>query len=210
MMRSISLFLLLGAVVACQAAEDPKDNKATTAYAGMGDPQQLPSVSSLGPATFLRILVARNLDVQYSRRNTEVTRHLGAAEAALYEPVSFLSLRREGRDRQRSADEILRLNITTPILQETVNTREVGIRRKVPSGADVSLSYSLAAKTNNLIPQNTTTGVSEYTGALTLTLKQPLLRNAGRSITETDKRVAELEYGASVQQLTQQTLLATA
>lgn len=202
-MRSISFFLLLGAALGSQAAEGPPGDKPAEALASATLVEALPAIAGLEPATFLRMLVARNLDLQYSQRNTDVTRHLGAAEAALYEPVSFMSVRREGRDRQRSADELLRLNISTPILQEAVTTKEVGIRSKTPTGADVSMSYSIAARTNNLIPQNTT-GVSEYTGALTLTVKQPLLRNAGRSVTETDKRIAELEHSASVQQLTQQ------
>lgn len=204
-MRSISLLFLLGAVLSSQAAEDLAGDKTTETFTTSIQAQALPGITDLNPETFLRLLVARNLDVQYSQRNTEVARHVGAAEAALYEPVSFMSVRQEGRDRQRSADEILRLNISTPVLMELVNTKEIGIRTKTPTGADVSLSYSIAARTNNLIPQNTSS-VSEYTGALTLALKQPLLRNAGRAVTETDKRVAELEYGASIQQLTQQTL----
>lgn len=203
-MRSISFLLFLGAAFGSLAAEESQDKQAAADQGNSLDTLQLPAIAGLEPATFLRMLVARNLDLQYSQRNTEVTRHLSSAEAALYEPVSFMSVRREGRDRQRSADELLRLNISTPVLQELVNTNEIGVRSKAPTGADVSLSYSIATRTNNLIPQNTT-AVSEYTSALTLTLKQPLLRNAGRSITETDKRVAELEYSASVQQLIQQT-----
>jgi outer membrane protein TolC len=170
----------------------------------------LPRLAALDQQGFLQLLVSRSAEVQYSKLNAEVAQHLMQGEAALYETTAFTSIREEGRNRQRTADERLQNTFTagTAILNETGNTKEAGIRNKLPWGTEVSLSYKVARKTNNLIPQ-TSSFDTEYNTLLNLTLKQPLLRNAGRNVTETDRRVAALEYQVAVQQLTQQTLKAS-
>ncbi|MDD5029694.1 MAG: TolC family protein [Rhodoferax sp.] len=152
------------------------------------------------------MLVARNIEVQYSKLGADVTGFLKAGEAALYEPTTFIAVREEGRQRQRTPDERLQNTFTanTAVLDEQGHSDEIGMRSKLPTGAEVSLSYKLTRKSNNLIPQ-TSAFDTEYNALLNLTFKQPLLRNAGRSITETDRRVAEFEHQISLQQLTQQT-----
>ncbi|MBG6078033.1 TolC family protein [Polaromonas sp. CG_9.11] len=173
---------------------------------------QISNLAALSPDVFLRLLVARNLDVQFSKLNTDVNRYLREGEAALYEPVFFLGIRKEGRNRQRTPDERLQSTyaLGTAVLDEKVRNDELGIRSKLPTGAEVSVSYKASGKANNLIPQTSQINASapdtEYTSLLNVTLKQPLFRNAGRAITETDRRVAELEHQVSLQQLTQQTL----
>lgn len=168
-----------------------------------------PSLAALDQQGFLQLLVTRSVEVQYSQLNTEVARHLMLGEAGLYETSFFMSARKEGRNRQRTPDERTQNFATagTADLEETGRTDELGIRNKLPWGSELSLSYRIAKKTNNLIPQyNRGTFDTEYNTALNLTLKQPLLRNAGRSVTETDRRVAELEHQIALQQLRQQTL----
>jgi outer membrane protein TolC len=174
----------------------------TTPVAG-----SMPRLAALDQQGFLQLLVMRSVEVQYSKLNTEVAEHLMQGEAGLYETTAFTSIREEGRSRQRTADERLQNTFTagTAILNETGHTEEVGIRNKLPWGTEVSLSYKVARKTNNLIPQ-TSSFDTEYNTLLNLTLKQPLLRNAGRSVTETDRRVAALEHQIALHQLTQQTL----
>ena len=167
----------------------------------------LPGLTALSPQSFLQLLVARSVEVQYSQLSTEVTQHLRQAEGALYESTMFVNMREEGRSRQRTADERLQNTFTagTAILDESAHSDEFGIRNKLPTGADMTVSYKLARKSNNLIPQ-TASFDTEYNVLLNLTLKQPLLRNSGQEITETDRRVAELEHDISLHQLTQQTL----
>ncbi|PIQ56282.1 MAG: hypothetical protein COW02_01370 [Comamonadaceae bacterium CG12_big_fil_rev_8_21_14_0_65_59_15] len=170
---------------------------------------QLPSLAALDQRDFLQLLVARSVEVQYSQLNTEVTRHLMRGEAGLYETIFFMGIREEGRSRQRTADERTQNFATagTAVLEETGHTDELGVRNKLPWGSELSLSYKVAKKTNNMIPQyNSGTFDTEYNTLLNLTLKQPLLRNAGRSVTETDRRVAELEHQIALHQLKQQTL----
>lgn len=174
------------------------------------DSGQLSGFAALGQQSFLQLLVARNLEVQFSRLNSEVTRHLMEGEAGLYETTLFLGARGEGRERQRTADERVQSSLVaagTAVLEETGRTDEVGIRNRLPWGSELSLSYKRAKKTNNLIPQyNNSKYDTEYNTLLNLTLKQPLLRNFGRNVTETDRRVAELEHQIALRQFNQQIL----
>lgn len=173
------------------------------------DTGQLPRLAAMDQQGFLQLLVARSVEVRYSQLNTDVTRHLMQGEAGLYESIFYMGVREEGRSRQRTADERTQNFATTgtAVLEETGRTEELGVRNKLPWGSELSLSYKIAKKTNNLIPQyNSGKYDTEYNTLLNLTLKQPLLRNAGRNVTETDRRVAELEYQIALNQLKQQTL----
>lgn len=198
-------FLLFGSVTvnAQVIATEGQKNEAVT----QSPASPSIDISRLEPRSFLQELVARNLEVQYSRLNTDVTRHLGSAEAGIYEPTFFTNVRKEGRNRQRTIEEIGISNAGLPVAIDRTNSYESGIRSKLPTGADISLSYKRANKRSNIIERDSS-GLfgTEYSNLLNVNLKQPLLRNAGRSITETDKKIAELEFQASLQQLTQQTL----
>lgn len=154
---------------------------------------------------FLQILVIRNTEIQFSKQNSVLAGHLSDAEAALYEPSFITSARNEGRNRQRTPDERLQNTFTagTAVLDERDKSRELGIRGKLPSGGELSLSYKTSIKSNNLISQSSAFS-TEYKDTLNLTFKQPLLRNAGRAVTETDRRVAELEHKVALQQWVQQ------
>jgi outer membrane protein TolC len=163
----------------------------------------------LNQQLFLQLLIQRSVEVQYSQMNTDVSRHLKKAEAGLYETVSFMSVRSEARLRQRTALERSQSLSATgvPNLDENANIAEIGIRNRLPSGAELSLSYKTVGRTNNLIPQLSNGQFdTEYNAWLNLTLKQPLLRNRGRDVTETDRQVATLEHSITLEQLKQQIL----
>jgi outer membrane protein TolC len=165
-----------------------------------------PLVAAQTQQRFLQLLVARSVEVRYSQLSAEASRRLFQGELGLYESVFSLSIRDEFRRRQRTADERVQNFVTgnTRVLDEIARTNEVGLRNKLPSGGELTLSYKVAKKSNNLIPQSSSFD-SEYNTLLNLTLKQPLLRNAGQSVTETDLRVAELEHHVSNQQFKLQT-----
>jgi len=200
-MRTVRLMALCGTILSAHALhaqeQAPSQAAAPTTY----------NLTALSPQSFLQLLLARSIEVQYSKLSTDVARFLKQGEAALYEPLAFMALREEGRNRQRTAEERLQTSLTTGLLDESVRSDEFGIRNKLPTGGEISVSYKASRKDNNLIPHpSTSTFGTEYTTLLNLTLKQPLLRNAGRSVTETDRRVAELEYKIALQQFTQQAL----
>ena len=124
---------------------------------------------SLDQRAFLQILALRNADVRYSRIGAEVAARLSEAEAALYEPVAFASVRREGRERQRTFEERLQNLQTagTSVLDEQVNVREVGVRNKLPTGGELAASYKMTDRQNNLIALSNSP--SEYSGDLVFT-----------------------------------------
>jgi hypothetical protein len=164
-----------------------------------------PRLSVLDQQGFLQLLMARSAEVAYSQFNTEVTRRLMQGEAGLYEATFFMGIREEGRRRQRTAGEISQSLLNTSVLEENGRSDVLGVRSKLPWGSELSISYSPSRKNNNLIPQyNGGQSDAEYNTLLSLTFKQPLLRNAGRSVTETDRQIADLEHRISQLQLTQQ------
>lgn len=203
-LRGLLANLLALAVFSAQAAPALAPAPGPSAFSSEAPPAQL---SKLSPQGFLQLLIARSIELQYSKLSTDATRFLREGEAGLYESSAFMSIREESRNRQRSSDERLSNSLTsgTAILDESAHSDELGLRGKLPTGADLSVSYKSARKSNNLIPQSSAFD-TEVNVVLNLTLKQPLLRNAGRSVTETDLRVAELEHQMALQQLTQQTL----
>ena len=201
--------MVMVGTVLCTPVAQAQEQAASTPPSTTPETFQAPTLVALRPDAFLRLLIARNIEIQYSQLNTDVTRYLREGEAALYEPTAFMGLRTEGRNRQRTPDERLQNTFTagTAILDEKVRNDEFGVRGKLPTGAEVSVSYKASSKTNNLVAQTSNAAFdTEYTSLLNLTLKQPLLRNAGRSITETDRRVAELEHQVALHQLIQQTM----
>ncbi len=161
--------------------------------------------ATLDQRAFLQILALRSVDVRYSRLNAEVAGHLSAAEAALYEPVVFGGVRQEGRERQRTFEERLQNLQTagTSVLDEQLNVRELGVRGKVPTGGELTASYKVTDRQNNIIGLSQL-GANEYSGALVLSFKQPLLRGAGRVVTETDRQIAEIEHQLALVQVQQQ------
>jgi len=160
---------------------------------------------TLHPRLLVQLVVERSAEIEYGRRQVEVARHLSEAEAALYEPVFFSSARYEERERQRGVEERLSSFATSsiPVLDERIGSGEIGVRERLPTGGEVSLSYRLRNKWNNIISNNNP-DYHEFEGAMVLTVKQPLMRGAGRSIVETDKKVAEAERKISALQYKQQ------
>ena len=56
---------------------------ATTHYASANEPVS-PEARRLTPAAFVQLLVERNLEIQYARESSEVSRYLSLSEDALY------------------------------------------------------------------------------------------------------------------------------
>ena len=169
--------------------------------------QALAGQVTLHPRLLVQLVAERSAEVEYGRLQVEVAKHLSDAEAALYEPVFYSSARHEERLRQRDVEERLSSFATSsiPVLDERIGSAEVGLKNRLPTGGEVSVAYRMQNKWNNIISNNNP-GYHEYQGAMVLTVKQPLLRGAGRSNVETDKRVAEAESRISALQYQQQLL----
>lgn len=164
---------------------------------------------ALTPRLLLQLALARNADALYSRMASDISGQLALAEQGLFEVVAYGGMRHEYRKRQRTAQEITSnfALAKESLLDERVNLLEMGVRRRMKEGGEVSLSYRLNGRNNNLIEAATTQKKdTEYDGALALTFKQPLMRGYGNAVVEADRKIAELEWAVSKQQYKQQML----
>lgn len=208
LLRGLGLLALCCSTAALAAVEAaPADGSPLAA------PPAIPiqGVWEVTPTRLLQQVLARNADALYARLQARVAGRLLEAESALGEPVGYASLRHEDRFRQRTAQEInatSSLFSTQNTLDELVDTLEIGVRERLPTGGEVSLSYRYTDRRNNII-RSTTGNSAEYDGALTLTLKHPLLRGFGAAAVDADRQVAELEQVVSLQQYKQQLLKAS-
>lgn len=172
-------------------------------------PTPLKGKVALDPKLLLQLVVSRSAEIQYSKMQIDVASELRAAEAALYEATFFTTLRKDGGERQRTAEESLSILSASrqSTLREQVKTVETGVRARLPTGAEVSLSYRMRNRNNNIIALASRSGSpDEYDGAMILTMKQALLRGRGRSVIETDLKVAEVEQKIAFHQYRQQLL----
>jgi len=192
------LLLLALALPAAAQAQAP-------AEAAQGD-TPTPLRAALTPRSLAQVLTLRNLELAYGRDSLAVSLSLADAEAALYEPVLFASFKHSQTERQRTTEEKTS-NLFGPqdtFLDELGRTAEAGVRQRLPLGGELSLSGRHVERSSNILTKSNPSIPLELNSALVLSFKQPLARGAGVAITETDKRVAELEAQVAQWQYLQQ------
>lgn len=165
-----------------------------------------PLLKPLSPRAMAQALAVRNLELAYGRDTVAIGASLAVAEAALYEPIVFSSVKRSSTERQRTTEE-KNINIFVQqlsVLDENGRTAEAGVRQRLPTGGEVSLSGRQIQRASNVLAQGNPPVSNEINAALVLTFKQPLMRGMGVEVTETDKRVAEIEYLVAQWQFLQQ------
>jgi len=151
----------------------------------------------LRPATLVPLVVMRNAEALAAELQANVAERLLASERALYDPVVFSQLRYDDILRPRTDDDPLR----NPLfggsgienLDEQIYNFEAGVRQRLPYGGEGTVGYVARERDSSALQQG-----AEYTGTLTVTLRQPLLKGRGRTATEADLRVVELERDIDV------------
>jgi outer membrane protein TolC len=148
----------------------------------------------LTPRSLAQALTVRNLELAYGRDSVSIGASLAAAEAALYEPILFASAKKTSIERQRTPEE-KSANVFNQDnkLDEDGRTLEAGVRQRLPLGGELSVSARQAERSSNVLLKSASPTTLEVNSGLVLSFKQPLLRGAGVGITETDKRVSEIE-----------------
>lgn len=165
-------------------------------------------LTRIDASTLVQLALLQNSDVQYARLQSEIAALGYEAETGLYKPTAYAALKRDGRSRQRTIEE----RITAALggltrLEELGKMAEAGVRMRTPSGAEASLALRSQTRRSNVIASAPfAPGDNEGVGSFVLAIKQPLLRGAGREVTETDLRVAEAEREIGRWQLRQQFL----
>lgn len=200
--------LFCQSVVAQSAAEvNPTANPTATATPNTNaniSAENFALPSLLNPVAYVQLLSTKNADILISQLNSKVDRQMYNSESGIYEPIGYTTVRKEGRFRLNTVEEQI-VSSNLPYLREQALITETGIREKLPTGADATLGYQVGSRTNNLIASQTS-GLfhTEFTSSLVFTLKQPLLRGFGRDVTETTKKLAELDFLISKEQFKQQ------
>ena len=149
----------------------------------------------LTPRSLAQALTVRNLELAYGRDSVAIGASLAAAEAALYEPILFSSVKRTSIERQRTTED-KSSNVFVQQdnkLDEDGRTLEAGVRQRLPLGGELSVSARQAQRSSNVLAKSAPPVTLEINSGLVVSFKQPLLRGAGVGITETDKRVSEIE-----------------
>jgi outer membrane protein TolC len=170
----------------------------------MADLHKLDGELALDPRLLVHLVTVRNAEVFYSLLQMDVSREMARSETGIYDPVFFTSFRYDDIDQPRREDwqsQMFGLDITSAV-EKSYNV-ESGVKKLLSTGAEITLSNRFTERESNLIPED-----HEYTGLLSLELRQPLLRGRGRNITEADLQVAVLEHDISRQQYRQQVLMA--
>ncbi len=200
-------------VCAVMALLSPTLHAQVSAAAEVAKPLVLPVVSPhderlerlhLAPAGFAQMLTLRSLELAYGRESVLVAGLLAEAERALYEPMLFLTSRTGDTRRQRTVEEITSsfTSAGESVLKEESKSFEVGVRQRISTGGELALSARQFRRSSNILDKANTD--LEVNSGLVLTFKQPLMRGRGQHITETDRRVAEIEAVVTQWQFRQQ------
>jgi outer membrane protein TolC len=154
---------------------------------------------------FVQQAVVQNATAQAARLQAQAAGRLVDAERALYDPTLVGRARRELSDRPRTFEEQTSglTNVGKDSAIEQYSSASAGLRGKLPSGATFEFSQELRRRASNLLANG---DVREHRGTLSLTLRQPLLKGAGRASTEADLRVAEKEQQIEAQRFIKQLL----
>lgn len=149
--------------------------------------------------------VLRNAATAAARLQADAADKLLQSERELYAPTGFARVRHDDYDRPRTYEErtVSLTNIEKASALEQINSGGIGMRGKLPSGASYEISHEQRRRQSNLLAS---TDERENRGTLTLTIKQPLLRGAGRDAVEADLRVVEKERQIERQRFIKQLL----
>lgn len=165
----------------------------------------VPAASGIDLRDFVHRVVVENLTVEAARLQAQAAEALVDSQRALYDPAAFAKLRRDIYDRPRTYEErtVSLTNIDKASAIERISQATGGLRGRLPTGAVLEISHDLRRRQSNLLAS---LEERENRGTLTLTLRQPLLRDAGQDATEADLRVAELEQQVERQKALKQLL----
>ncbi|WP_198401096.1 TolC family protein [Thiomicrospira microaerophila] len=160
-------------------------------------------------------LVKRNAQILYSQMQMDIAAQQHRHERGIFEAELFSTLRYDDTHVQAGVDQLTSINAIAGSGQkrefiETRTTGEIGVVGLLRSGAEVQLSYREQKRASNHItgpsPSIDEANVlgSEMTGAVNLTITQPLLRGWMAKQAKTRIEQAKLEQSVVAYQYQQQ------
>ena len=171
------------------------------------------STLDLKLSTYLQMVLEHNESVQAQMLEAAVSRHKALAEKGIFEPNLSLSAQREWNERiNNSLQQSEQGGLL--IFKEHNNIYDSGVDVLAPTGAKVRLGYTLSDLSNNLTNSVNLFNIAssklttEYQTFMGVTIEQPLLKNAGQTVTMASIRLAAKDSEIAFQQYRRQLMLA--
>ena len=146
-------------------------------------------------------MVARSDEVVRAQKLEEAIAEQGLRGAgAIYEPFFSTTVGRDGKFLPTTAEEYFQRGGSasgqgSPVpFEARINQVKAAVGAKGSTGADWEVSYNLDGIVNSLQARLGSGYISpEYRGSFGFSISQPLMRNAGKEVTESGIRIAERE-----------------
>lgn len=205
--NALMTVLALVAALSAMPAPAAADVAATPPPAAASRSTEAVALEEVVPTQIVHRVVMQNPESVKAALQREVTASLVRAERALYDPVLTSRVRSEYSDLPWSAEDphpasdIFNPDASKERTTERRAVAEAGVSMKMPTGGKLDVMYRLQKR--RVI---TSGNIDEYRGAVSIAIKQPLLRGLGRAMTEADLRVAELEQRIDVLRYEEQVL----
>ncbi len=145
-------------------------------------------------------VVTHNETVQMRMIEWQITRKRHQGEKGIFEPEMIQTSDRVESARANTIEQTLAQNpfgSGTSVFNQKNNTYNVGIEALQPLGTRLRVGYSLRDLNNNL--NGTRFPGGEFESSISLTLTQPLLKNAGVAVTTAAIRLAAIASDAAYQ-----------
>ncbi len=117
---------------------------------------------------------------------------------AIFEPYGTMSVERQGQFTKNTAVEQAQRSSSAEY-RSSENIRKYGLGMKVPTGADVEVSYNIDEIRNSVQQTSATSTTPEFKGYMGFKITQPLLKNGGVDATMSSINAAETDKATAVE-----------
>ncbi|MEE4603329.1 MAG: TolC family protein [Desulfobacteraceae bacterium] len=195
----IGLFVIFAATYANPAQVQDK-NMSIGAAGGPAESSgsKAGAVNRLSLSELIHRVVAQNQQIQSQKAQWDIKQAEEKGTHAIFEPDFVTSAEYEDNSKKNTPQESLN-RLGEDVYTERNWDYRVGLEGLVPTGGKVNLGYELR-QLSNTTTKDLTEEEDEYQMYLGLSVRQPLLKNAGIETTKTAIRVAQKESQVSFQE----------
>jgi outer membrane protein TolC len=161
---------------------------------------------------YIHLVANQNETLQAQMLEVEASRFKARGEWGAFEPAATASVLREGNKRQNNVQQQAAQS-GQPVFDERNTIYDTAIETLVPTGAKVRLGFTESDLFNNVNPvpffgSTNNPFTRQYQSFAGVSLTQPLLKNAGETVTMANIRLAALDSDIAFQQYRRQLMLA--
>jgi outer membrane protein len=160
------------------------------------------AVKRLSLSELIQRVVVQNQQIQIQKAQWDIKQAEEAGTHGIFEPEFVSSAEYEDNSQRNTVQESIN-RLGEDVYTERNWDYSLSLEGLVPTGAKLSLDYDLRDLSNS-VTKSVADEDDEYQMYLGLSLRQPLLKNAGIDTTKTAIRVAQSESQASFQEYRQE------